>query len=167
MDPEGCRECALCCPNCLHNHDYRKERGFAPFHVTRLGHVCRYSRGHAVRLVHPHPDVVAWLRHVRAGLERNLVGTPAEGYTGALEISFYRSGVRLVLERGAVVSIDEWYDDDAKIRFTREAFTHLLCGRRGCRELTAMFADCSAPHIESVVLDSLFPPFKGLLWAVT
>ena len=112
------------------------------------------------------PDVVAWLRHVRAGLERNLVGTPGEGYTGALEISFYRSGVRLVLERGAVVSIDEWYDDDAKIRFTREAFTHLLCGRRGCRELTAMFADCSAPHIESVVLDSLFPPFKGLLWAV-
>lgn len=112
------------------------------------------------------PDVVAWLRHVRAGLERNLVGTPAEGYTGALEISFYRSGVRLVLERGAVVSIDEWYDDDAKIRFTREAFTHLLCGRRGCRDLTAMFADCSAPHIESVVLDSLFPPFKGLLWAV-
>lgn len=112
------------------------------------------------------PDLVAFLRHVRAGLERNLLGTPAEGYTGALEISFYRSGIRVAVKRGAIESIDEWYAEDARIRFTREAFTHLVCGRRRCRDLTEAFADCSAPHVESVVLDALFPPFTGPLWAV-
>ncbi|MAF12433.1 hypothetical protein CMK11_18460 [Candidatus Poribacteria bacterium] len=112
------------------------------------------------------PDLVGFLGHVRAGLERNLIGTPAEGYTGALEISFYRSGVRIVLDRGAITTIEEWYSDDARIHLPREMFTHLLCGRRRCAELSGMFADCSIPHIESIVLDALFPPFEGSLWAI-
>ncbi len=110
------------------------------------------------------PDLVAFLRHVRAGLERNLIDSPAQGYTGELGISFYRGGVRITLARGTITGIEEWNSEDARIRFPREQFTHLLCGRRRCAELSEMFADVSTPHPEAVVLDALFPPFTGSVW---
>jgi hypothetical protein len=113
------------------------------------------------------PDVVAFLRHVRAGLERNLVGSPAQAYTGDLKISFYRGGVRITLDGGSITAIEEWYSADARIRMPRETFTHLLCGRRRCAELSDMHADVSTPHPEALVLDSLFPPFTGVLWPAT
>jgi hypothetical protein len=75
---------------------------------------------------------------------------PAEGYTGTLEISFFDTGVRIALDRGAVTAIDEWYSHNASGHFPREVFMQLLCGRRRCRELTDAFADSAAPYIDAV-----------------
>ena len=43
------------------------------------------------------PQIVAFLRHVSPALERNLIGTVAEGYTGELTVDLFKSGVRFNL----------------------------------------------------------------------
>jgi hypothetical protein len=136
-----------------------------PAYVAVAGGKAREHQAYAwyVRI----PDIVRFLRHVRAGLERNLQGSAAHGYTGSLDISFYRDGLRIALDRGRITSIEEWYSEDARVQMPRELFTHLLCGRRRCAELSDMFAEVSTPHPHSVVLDSLFPPFTGTVWAAT
>ena len=41
------------------------------------------------------PDLIAFLRHIQPALEKHLIGTVAEGYSGELKLNFYRSGVHL------------------------------------------------------------------------
>jgi hypothetical protein len=107
------------------------------------------------------PNLIAFLRHVRPALERNLLGTPAEGYTGEIRVSFYRAGIRFVLERGSLVSIDEWEPAWGDARFPDRTFTQLVCGRRRCSELAYAFVDCIVDHEASIVLDAMFPSFTG------
>ena len=115
------------------------------------------------------PDVIAFLQHIRPALEKHLVGTVAEAYTGELKLNFYRSGLRMKFEAGRISEISRWCTDpveDGDAQFPGMAFWQLLCGRCRSSELTSRFADCSATDRAAVLIDCLFPPFTGEVWAL-
>ncbi len=53
-------------------------------------------------------DLPALVRHIAPALERRLIGSIAEGYTGEMKLGFYRGGLRLVFEAGRLTSAEEW-----------------------------------------------------------
>lgn len=113
------------------------------------------------------PDLAAFLRHVRPTLEKHLLGTPAEGYTGALTLDFYRSGLRLKLEQGRIAEVKnlghaEVGSSDAS--FPDLTFLQLLGGRRTYDQLKESYPDCSATPTAQALLAALFVPFTGNLW---
>lgn len=115
------------------------------------------------------PDMVALLRRIRPALEKHLVGSVAEGYSGELKLSFYRGGIRLAFERGGITAIDIWRPDgiwqgDAKL--PGSSLLQLVCGWRRFHELAGSFADCWGTHEAEVLLDALFPPFNGKVWVL-
>lgn len=115
------------------------------------------------------PDIIAFLRHIRPALEKHLVGTVAEAYTGELKLNFYRNGLRMIFEAGCISQISRWRADsveDGDAQFPSMTFWQLLCGRCRTNELTSRFADCSATDSAAVLLDCLFPPFTGEVWAL-
>ena len=115
------------------------------------------------------PDIIAFLRHIQPALEKHLVGTVAEAYTGELNLNFYRSGLHMKFEAGRISDISGWVPEsveDGDAQFSCMTFWQLLCGRCRTNELTSRFADCSATDRASVLLDCLFPPFTGEVWAI-
>lgn len=112
------------------------------------------------------PDLVAFLNRVRPALERNLEGTIAAGVTRECKLSFFRSGLRLQLDRGRITAIEAWppVPGAAEAAFPDLTFLQLLCGRRRVEELQAAFPDCRAGRATAALLDCLFPPFRGKLW---
>lgn len=117
------------------------------------------------------PDMTAFLKHIRPALERNLVGTVAEGYTEQLQINLYESGILMRFVDGVITEISQWspqavYHGDAF--FPDSTFLQLVCGRRRFSKLAKEYPDCSAAVDEaSVLLDCLFPPFKGHVWVMS
>ena len=115
------------------------------------------------------PDVIAFLRHIRAALEKRLVGSVAEAYSGELKLNFYRSGLRVKFRDGHISEISKWAADsveDGDAQFPDLTFWQLVCGRCRAGELMSRFADCSATHEAEALLDCLFPPFTGEVWAL-
>ena len=113
------------------------------------------------------PDLVAFLQHIQPALEKNLLGTVAEGYNGELKLNYYRSGIQLKFNGGKITDISNWLPDsveDGDARFPDLTFFQLLCGRRRFKELKANFADCDGRDEAGVLLDCLFPPFTGNIW---
>ena len=114
------------------------------------------------------PDLIAFLRHIQPALEKHLIGTVAEGYTGELKLNLYRTGIHLKFEGGRITDIADWIPKDVEAgdaAFPDLTFLQLLCGRCRTEELTANFVDCwtdgSSP---AVLLDCLFPTFAGEVW---
>ena len=129
--------------------------------------------GNKIRVDEPYglyirvPDLVAFLRHIRSALEKNLVGTVAEGYNGELKLNYYRSGIQLKFNGGRITDISNWSPDsveDGDAQFPDLTFLQLLCGRRRFNELNTNFADCDGNDEAGVLLDCLFPPFTGNVW---
>jgi GNAT superfamily N-acetyltransferase len=58
-------------------------------------------------------DLPALLRHLAPALEQRLVGSAAEGYSGALQLSWYRGGVLLRFAQGRLVETADWMPDEA------------------------------------------------------
>ena len=66
----------------------------------------------------PHPETLrlvpasgrlpAFLRLIQPVLERRLAGSPLVGHTGEVKISFYRSGIKLGFEAGALSKVEPW-----------------------------------------------------------
>lgn len=113
------------------------------------------------------PDLAAYLHHLRPTLEKHLLGTSAEGYTGAFTLDFYRSGLRLEFERGRITEVKnlghaEVESSDAS--FPDLTFLQLLGGRRTYDQLKESYPDCSATPTAQALLAALFPPFTGSLW---
>lgn len=115
------------------------------------------------------PDLPAFLHRIRPALEQHLIGSVAEGYSGELKLNFYRSGIKLVFERGRLTTIENWRPSEVwqgDARFPDSTFLQLLCGWHRFRELSEIFADCWGTHEAAVLLDSLFPPFNGKVWVL-
>ena len=132
--------------------------------------------GNKVRVDEPYglyirvPDLVAFLRHIRPALEKNLVGTVAEGYNGELKLNYYRSGIQLKFNGGKITDISTWSPDsveDGDARFPDLTFLQLLCGRRRFNELKTNFVDCGGRDEAGVLLDCLFPSFTGNVWCLS
>ncbi|MDE0301095.1 MAG: GNAT family N-acetyltransferase [Candidatus Poribacteria bacterium] len=115
------------------------------------------------------PDTIAFLRHIHPALEKHLVGTVAEAYTGELRLNFYQGGLRMKFEAGHLSEISRWCPgsfEDGDVQLPGMTFWQVLCGRFRTNELTSQFADCSATSDAAVLLDCLFPPFTGDVWAL-
>lgn len=113
------------------------------------------------------PDPAAFLRHVRPALEEHLLGTPAEGYTGALTLDFFQSGLRIAFERGQIAEIKNLGHAEVKssdASFPDLTFLELLGGRRTYAQLKESHPDCSATPTAKALLAALFPRFTGNLW---
>ena len=113
------------------------------------------------------PDLVVFLRHIQPALEKNLVGTVAEGYNGELKLNYYRSGIQLKFNGGKITDISNWSPnsvEDGDAQFPDLTFLQLLCGRRRFNELKTNFGDCDGNDEAGVLLDCLFPPFTGNVW---
>jgi len=128
-------------------------------------------------------DVAAFLRVVTPALERRLAASVCAGHTGTLTLGFYRSGVRLVLERGKVTALESWTPEldvrglefghpspDARrpvAMFPDRTFLQLLFGFRALAELEAAFPDCIVRTNEArALLDSLFPRTPSDVWSL-
>ena len=113
------------------------------------------------------PDLIAFLRHIRPALEKHLVGTVAENYTGELKLNFFRSGIHLKFHHGNLTEIADWTPEDIEdgdAQFPDLTFLQLLCGRCRTDELAASYVDCWASGTAAVLLDCLFPSFTSEVW---
>ncbi len=107
------------------------------------------------------PDLPAFLRRIAPALERHIAESTIVGYTGETKISFYRSGLRLVLDEGRLMTIEPWrpcHEDQGKAAFPDLSFLQLVFGYRSYEELEQSYADCSYKDDETrVLLSALFP----------
>ena len=116
------------------------------------------------------PDLVGFIRHIAPALEGRLAQSLLPGHTGAIRLSFYRSGIRLAFEAGKLVTVepympmpDEGNGGDAF--FPDLTFYQLLLGRHDIDEMMALYPDCrvevDGPH---ALLRALFPRHVSDVW---
>ena len=144
--------------------------------LGRTHPACHALLGNKIRVDEPYglyirvPDLVAFLRHIRPALEKNLVETIAEGYNGELKLNYYRSGIQLKFNGGKITDLSTWSPDSVEegdARFPDLTFLQLLCGRLRFNELKTNFVDCGGRDEAGVLLDCLFPPFTGNIWCLS
>lgn len=114
------------------------------------------------------PDLIGFLQHVQPALEANLADSPAAGYTGELRVNLYRRGVKFAFTQGKL-QIEPWMPDqpgDGEAHFPDLTFFQMICGRRTAEELNAAFPDAWSNGVAKVLLNAMFPPFKGYLLAI-
>jgi hypothetical protein len=129
------------------------------------------------------PDLPGFVRAVTPVLEARLRESPVAGHTGELRLSFYRSGLRLALERGRLTRVEGWPpttrltgqewgipstdERRASAMFPDLTFLQLLFGFRSLEELEAAFPDCIVRNYEArALLTALFPKLLSDIWAV-
>jgi len=108
------------------------------------------------------PDLPGFLRTIAPALEERLAGTFAAGHSGELKLSFYRSGLRMVLERGRLAAIEPWTpvitQDEGHAAFPDLTFLQLVFGYRTFAELRQARPDAWADNDEERgLLTALFP----------
>jgi hypothetical protein len=110
------------------------------------------------------PDLPALIRRVAPVLERRLAGSPASGYTGELQLDFYRGGLRLAFELGRLADAEHWSPraerrgPRAQASFPPLVFLQLVFGRRSLTELCDALPDVRIEGGEPrVLLEALFP----------
>jgi hypothetical protein len=107
------------------------------------------------------PDLPAFLHLITPALEDHIAGSVIVGYSGEVKISFYRSGLRLVLDKGKIITIEPWMpcpEDRGNAAFPDLSFLQQVFGYRTFEELEQSYADCSYKDDETrVLLNTLFP----------
>ena len=118
------------------------------------------------------PDLPGFLRHIAPVLERRLSSSLLAGHSGVLTLTFYRTGLRMVFEKGKLVTVEPWkpnpqgHSGDAA--FPDLTFLQLLFGYRSLDELKYAFADCWYDSDEVyALLNSLFPKQSSDIWAIS
>jgi GNAT superfamily N-acetyltransferase len=107
------------------------------------------------------PDLPGFLNHIKPALEKRLADSIASGHSREIKISFYRDGLRLVIENGRLTSIERWKptpEDGGIIAFPDLTFLQVLFGYRSYDELQYTFADCWCDSEEvRALVNILFP----------
>lgn len=107
------------------------------------------------------PDLPGFVRHIVPALERRIADSAIVGYSGEIKVSFYRSGLRLVFEKGKLVTSESWMptpEEHGEAAFPDLSFLQLVFGYRTFDELEQSYADCSYNNDETrVLLSTLFP----------
>ena len=106
------------------------------------------------------PDLVGFLNRIKPVLERRLADSIASGHSREIKVSFYRDGLRIILEQGKII-IEKWMpspEEEGDIAFPDRTFLQMLFGRRSFEELHEAFADCWSNTEEvRVLMNILFP----------
>jgi hypothetical protein len=121
------------------------------------------------------PDVPDFLKLITPVLEKRLVESPLAGYTSEVKITFYRAGVRMVLAKGKLVTVEAWAPDPVghaghagDVAFPPHTFLQLLFGYRSLDMLKTSFADCWTDRDDiHVLLDTLFPKLPSNVWPIS
>jgi hypothetical protein len=107
------------------------------------------------------PDLPGFLHHIKPVLEKRIADSISAGLSRDLKISFYRDGLRLVLEKGRVAGIESWKpspEDEGVVAFPGLTFLQVLFGYRSYDELKYAFADCWCENEEArILINILFP----------
>ncbi len=109
------------------------------------------------------PDLVAFIQRIAPALERRLAeqDSPVAAYSGAVNLDFYRDGLRLVFEKGRLVTAEEWRIPvwgKADAGFPPLVFLQLLFGWRSLGDLRHAFPDVWTTNDEvHTLLETLFP----------
>lgn len=107
------------------------------------------------------PDLLGFLNHIRPVLEKRLGESVASGHSREIKISFYRTGLRMVIKNGSISSIQPWLpspDTEGDIAFPGLTFLQVLFGYRSYDELQQAFADCwCALEDVHILINILFP----------
>jgi hypothetical protein len=107
------------------------------------------------------PVLPAFLNHIKPALEKRLAESIAVGHSREIKISFYREGLRLVIEKGKLVMIEPWKptpEDGGMIAFPDLTFLQILFGYRSFAELEYTFADCWCDSEDvRALINILFP----------
>lgn len=117
------------------------------------------------------PDVPVFVNRIAPVLEERLARSVAVGHSGELRLSFYRSGLRLVFERGRIASIEPWmpgWAEDGDAAFPDLTFLQLLFGYRTLDELCHAYADCMVgDEVSRALLQALFPKHASNVWPIS
>ncbi len=107
------------------------------------------------------PDLPAFIRHIAPALEARLINSYIPNYSGELLIGFYRSGLKLVFEKGKLIEASPFKPQPEKmgqVSFPDLTFLQLLFGFKSFDELNDNFVDVSYDRDESrVLISTLFP----------
>jgi hypothetical protein len=109
------------------------------------------------------PDLVDFLHHIKPALEKRIAESIAVGHSREIRISFYREGLKLVIEKGRLVAIEAWKpspEDEGEIAFPGRTFLQILFGYRSYDELHQAFADCWCDSQEVYALINILFPKK-------
>lgn len=111
------------------------------------------------------PDLPRLLLHLAPALEHHLPGTVVEGYTGEVNLNFYRDGLRLTFTGGRLIGAEKWQPthwDPGHAGFPPHVFLKLLFGHQSLDSLTGTFPDAWAEGTALPLLEALFP--QRLSW---
>ncbi len=115
------------------------------------------------------PDRAKFLRKISPVLEKRLIGTPFEGLTEEIRISFYEEKVSLNFENGNLLEVksfglsSNWWEP---INIPPRASIQLFMGYRNYKELRESFHDISAQPKQSYLLDILFPKVESYIYSI-
>ncbi len=115
-------------------------------------------------------DLPGFLRYVAPVLERQLVSSPLAGYSGELQLDFYRGGLRLVFENGRLTTAEDWqrpvWGKGPDGGFPPLVFLQLVFGRRSLEELRHVIPDVWATDDVEPLLKVLFPTHHSHVMAL-
>lgn len=107
------------------------------------------------------PDLLVFLNHIKPALEKRLAESIAAGHSQEIKMSFYRDGLRIVIENGRLTGIERWKptpEDEGMIAFPDRTFLQVLFDYRSYDELNQSFADCWCDSEEvRALINILFP----------
>ena len=114
-------------------------------------------------------DLPGFIRHIAPVLEQRLSYSAMNGFSGELNLTFYRDGLRLVLDQGKISQVTQWQAPDTDEEgpgagFPPLVFLQLLFGYHSLQELRDWFPDCWADEEAAFLLKALFP--KKASWIV-
>ena len=118
------------------------------------------------------PDLQKFIQHIVPQLEARLRTSPMIGHSGEIKLTFYGSGLRLVLEGGRLVAVEDWKPqpdrNSGDAGFPELTFLQLVFGYRSLSELKYSFADCwTRGEQTAILLDILFPKMASSVWPVS
>jgi hypothetical protein len=116
------------------------------------------------------PDLLGFLHHIQPVLEKRMAESIAADSSREIKISFYRDGLRLVLENGRLSVMESWKpspEDEGSAAFPGLTFLQVLFGYRSCDELKYAFADCWWENEEDrTLINILFPKKRSDVFPV-
>jgi hypothetical protein len=116
------------------------------------------------------PELIRFLHHIKPALEKRIAESIAAGHSRELKVSFYRDGLRLILEKGKLTTIESWKpspEDEGAIGFPDRTFLQILFGYRSYDELHRCFADCWCSGEEvRILINILFPKNPSYVFAI-
>lgn len=104
-------------------------------------------------------DLPKFIQRIAPVLERRLIGSAVANYTGELKFDFYRDGLRLVFDKGHLVTAEDWrstvLNNSSDGGFPPLVFFKALFGYRSLADLRHAYSDVWVNN--DVLFNTLFP----------